>query len=282
MKKIAGIIYAGLITVCGILPFLSLGSESIQTYETAGYVMVELASLVYAYSFYSKQKTIKTASVAGVLCGYLLTLFLVSNTFKKYPGVPFKLEIGCYVYIGSIIVFLISLFISEKKVVSEEEKKIMGELSNKKYLLPIYVYGVKNRPELANNRCSLSYNDDLTVLNARIVNKENLEVFDIPFDTITNIHVRPSMTRVTTTYSPQEDSAALGMIAAYMFGPTGTLVGQLLDSQSSTVNVKYSTVFLTEINYVANNENEKIVVQTDYPPREFFEELKDKYEEENI
>ena len=132
------------------------------------------------------------------------------------------------------------------------------------------------------NKCSLSYNDDNTVLNVRIVNKDSLEEIDIPFDSINNIHVKPSLTMIKTTYSPQEDAYAISLIGAYMFGPVGSMVGQLMDNSSSSVSTKYSSVFVTEINYVKNNENEKIVVQTNYPPREFFIELKEKYEEEQI
>ena len=282
MKKILSFFVAGLVTFSGISPFLSLNGQYINTYEVAGYVIVELFSLVYLYSYYSKQKNIKLISIAGILCGYITTLFIVSNTFNKYAGAPFKLNIGFYLYIASFILLLISLLIPTKKIISEEEKKIMEETKNKKYILPIYMYGIKNRPELANNRCSLSYNDDKNIINVRIVNKENLEAIDIPFEFIVSINVKPSLTMVTTNYSLQEDSTALGMIAAYMFGSAGSLVGQLMDNASSTVNTKYSTVFITEINYLKNNEKEKIVIQTNYPPKEFFDELKDKYFEQNI
>lgn len=282
MKKGLSYIVAFLLIWSGISIFLSAYGDSAYTYEISGYGIVELFSLVYVYSFYSRQEKIKIISIIGCIVGYLITFLSVGNVLNYYSAATYQFGLGFYLYAISSFLFILSLFIKEKKEVSKEEKQILEQTKNKKYILSIYMYGIKNRPELANNKCSLSYNDDKTILNIRIVNKDKLEIIDIPFNFITNINVKPSMTMATTSYSLQEDSDALALISAYMFGAAGGIVNQLIDNSVPTINTKYSTVFITEINYLLNNENEKIVIQTNYPPKDFFEELKDKYEEKQI
>ena len=280
MKKILGFISIGLVLLASALPFMSGGAQTVTALDVKGFSLILIFTAVYIASFYAKAIWLRIVGIIGNIFSYALLYTTVFNVINKYQDISFTLNIGFYLLLSSAITSVLSLLIADKKVIDKEEEQLKENTKNKKYILPIYMYGVKNRPELGNNKSSITYNDDLQTLKVGIFNKEKIEEINIPFENITSISTRPSMTKATTTYSPKEDEMALVALGAFLFGPFGSMAGQIISDGSSTISTKYSTVFITEINYTKNNENEKIVIQTNYPPREFFEELKEKYNEQ--
>ncbi len=274
LKKVFAILFVITITICLILTGFIVEGKNVPISNVPGFYIVDFFAVVYLFSFYMKKKTLYYVSIVSIYLSYAYTIYRIYFLLASQYNVT--LSIGFFIYVLAFIFFNISLKIKDKK---EETNTLVDPKEQKKCLICSYLYGIKNKPELANGQCAILYSEDFNNLQIKIANKEKVEELNIELNKIKSITCKPSMTRQTATYDPQEDSMAFAALSAYLFGSFGGLVTEAISHGPSTVTTKYSTIFLTEIVYDLDGEENKIVVQTLKQPTTFFEETKDLYKE---
>ena len=273
-KKIFAILFVVAMMFCLILTGFVVEGKNVLISKVPGFYFVDLFSIVYLFSLYMKNKTPYYISIIGIYLSYTYSIYQIYLLLTSKYSV--LISIGFFIYVLAFLLFNISLKIKEKK---EILNPIVDKKEQKKCLICSYLYGIKNKPELANSQCAILYSEDFKTLLIKVVNQEKIEEYNIELNKIKSITCKASMTRQTATYDPQEDRLEFAALSAYLFGAFGGLVTEAISNGPSTVTTKYNTVFLTEILYDLNNEENKIVIQTNKQPTDFFDETKDLYKE---
>lgn len=216
---------------------------------------------------------------------YFYTCFLCWQMFKYITDIKLHLGIHFYIYLSSSVFLLIALFINDKKVDSNNNKKElidMKGINSNDFLFTRFVFGFKEIP----------YDSDILLVNNKLnksldlvysINGEK-KTQEISFNNITKVSYT-SKVRTSSNERKFTDNEIKGdLLSAVVFGgnPIAQLVGAngfnlLFDSVSNDyAKVMFNVEFEVKIEAVIENENKIIVFTSDINPDKFIKELEEK------
>lgn len=284
-KKTIGIIFAITLFISGFLDFIQADQEIISTSEVVGFYIVYLGTICYLYAIFTKKKIVNVLASILITGGFLYTGLMTFKTLTEFSG-HIKLGEGVFLYFLAAIFFFISLFMKEqdiKKKTSKEEQKLTENVNNldkeTKYIIATYIYGIKEKKELANHQCILIHNDN--TLELVISTKENVYKTNMKYSEILKIKVRKRIIVTQAQNETKEDHSIENQMLATAFvgGPLAFLITDNSLLNEINFNSKTECKELYECEIIKKENSKSIMLTLKKDPKPFFEPLKNIYEE---
>ena len=231
----------------------------------------------YIYIYYSTidRKGPKIVTGLITLALYLVNLYVVYSVYV----VVGELKIGAYLFIISFFIFLISLFITEKKEPSKEEK-ILQEQAKSLFIIGDYVCGIK--ADITSKLCSITYMENNQGLKILFPTDKEVISYDFLKQNINSIQVSNKM--IMNEQMPTNNDGDSLLLATALFGMYGGFISNsgILESIDNYQKVTINKVYQIEINYVLDREKNKngtIIINCKENPSTFFAKYNDIYTE---
>ena len=275
IKFILSAIYFILLQTSALNTCVTIGGlVSAVMFKVKGFYLVLLGSLIYMHSAYTKKKNEHYISLLLILLGYSYTFY----TIFKLDTSDFIFKSGFYIYVASLIFFIISLFIGNEEKIESIDTKIVENNTVEKYIVGTYLYGVKGKPEYSNHTCALTINKDSNDLIAMISLDQILNI-NIKYEQIEKITVKQGMSIKSNKGKMLEDhTTADTLLATALVGVWGPMIAQNLNESISYSKTNYSIAYTVEIIYKENEEDKKLVIEFPKNPDYFFKNFESIYE----
>lgn len=225
---------------------------------------------------------------------YLWTCYLANQVIILIPTVKISIGIHFYIYLSSSIFLIISLFINNKKEISEKEESSYQQVANNpdnntfnedNFIFTNFLMGVKEIP--LNTKILLVNNipdrtlDLIYTVNS---NEKASKTIKLPIDTIKNISFDAKIRMQNINKKVEETETESILLSTVVFGgsPLLRLAGNngfnaLFSSLSNNYNkVNYNTYYEITINTLINNQEVKLLFTAEKNPEEFTQRILNK------
>ncbi len=282
-----------IISLTGNIITTNEGSLSIFTFESF-YVNV-VAIIVAIYSTIRNKNA--NISIIISLFTYLWTYYLVNQMVTYLTEFKFVFQPNLYIYYSSALFLIISLFFNIKNIESSEpQNKSLtnssninsepltydGNIDKNNFLFTNLILGFKGIPYyttilLVNNIPDKTVDLIYTVSN-------NKQIKKIPLDAIRNITYRDKVKVSNSMKKVEENETKSALLSAVVFGgnPLMQLAGNsgfntLFNTLSNNYDkVNYNVEYEIKIEYIIDNELQKVVVDSENNPELFINQILNK------
>lgn len=217
---------------------------------------------------------------------YIWTYLIIRQMIKQFNDVNINIEPLFYVYLSSSIFLVISLFLNEK---NNKEKNINLEntnsnikntLSKDNFLFANFILGIKEIPLMQEILLVNNVQDNSLDLIYMINN--NRQTMKISINCIKNISFKTSMKMQNMTKKVESNETRNMLLSAVMFGgnPLLQLIGNsafnsLFEGISNNYDkVNFSAYFEINITAFVNDQEIKLLMNTNSNPKAFIDYLK--------
>ena len=217
---------------------------------------------------------------------YIWTYLIIRQMIKQFNDVNINIEPLFYVYLSSSIFLVISLFLNEK---NNKEKNINLEntssnikntLSKDNFLFANFILGIKEIPLMQEILLVNNIQDNSLDLIYMINN--NRQTMKISINCIKNISFKTSMKMQNMPKKVESNETRNMLLSAVMFGgnPLLQLIGNsafnsLFEGISNNYDkVNFSAYFEINITAFVNDQEIKLLMNTNSNPKAFIDYLK--------
>ena len=217
---------------------------------------------------------------------YIWTYLIIRQMIKQFNDVNINIEPLFYVYLSSSVFLVISLFLNEK---NNKEKNINLEntnsnikntLSKDNFLFANFILGIKEIPLMQEILLVNNIQDNSLDLIYMINN--NRQTMKISINCIKNISFKTSMKMQNMTKKVESNETRSMLLSAVMFGgnPLLQLIGNsafnsLFEGISNNYDkVNFSAYFEINITAFVNDQEIKLLMNTNSNPKAFIDYLK--------
>ncbi len=285
MKKTFKIICIIISTIIVLL----CSTTNILTSNTGG-VSLTLFESFYVYlvliaiSLYRILKN-KSANIFLIisLFSYLYTYYLANQMINILTDIKITFEPTYYIYFSSAIFIIISLFLNEQKSQNNSSSNQNENIDNKNLFFTNFVMGLKEIPfnttillvnDSINNFLSLNYSLD-NINTKRII---------LPINTIKNLTFtkKVKLNNISKTTEDHQTKSLLLSVAMFGGHPIMQMLGNqefnsLFDAVSNNYDkVKCDNFYEIILETTLNNEDVKLVFNTDNNPEIFINSIKNR------
>lgn len=276
IKKWIVLLYLGLLLYSGFMDFFVVpeANVSLMVYSVKGFKIVLLAGVFYAYSFFTNKKSITALSLGATVVGYIFTIVALINAKVSLS----MCSSGAYVYFASFILCIISLLIPSDTSLSSEVSKIAESIPQTEeiknidgdYFICNYMSGVKGVKNIYKSISVFILKNNTNALEINIKAPEEIKIV-IDDSNISKINLSKEMRVSVSDIQKEDNTVETQYLASVLVGSFGPIVGEkLAKDRGVSTKANFDSYYKIEIFYKVNEEENRLVFQTEVNPKSFF------------